>query len=204
MNVEASGDTEPTPADPATTTAAGHTPQGRSGPPAVVLVGPPGAGKSTVGAVLADRLDVPHRDTDQDVERAAGTSIADIFVNHGEEYFRALERDAVDTALREHPGVLALGGGSVTVAAVRDLLAGHQVVFLDVGLYAAVRRVGLDAPRPLLIGSPRARWRELMEQRRPLYTAVARTVVSTDERTPDEIADAVLEALRDTTDTPHA
>ncbi|MFC1404691.1 MULTISPECIES: shikimate kinase [Streptacidiphilus] len=170
-----------------------------SGPtvaPVVVLVGPPGSGKSTVGAAVAARLGVGLRDTDADVVAAAGQPIADLFVDHGEAHFRELEAEAVRTALAEHDGVLALGGGAIMRERTRELLSGHAVVFLDVSLHDAVKRVGLDAPRPLLIGNPRARWRELMEQRRPLYTEVARAVVATDGLTPDQVADAVLNALQ--------
>ncbi|MFE6776039.1 shikimate kinase [Streptomyces sp. NPDC057702] len=163
--------------------------------PAVILVGPPGAGKSTVGALLAERLGTTYRDTDADIERTAGQPIPEIFFEHGEAHFRALERAAVREALAEHPGVLSLGGGAVMDEDTRALLTGLPVVFLDVQLAAAVRRVGLDAPRPLLAVNPRQRWRELMEVRRPLYTRVARAVVSTDERTPEDVAGAVALAL---------
>jgi len=163
--------------------------------PAVVLVGPPGSGKSTVGAVLAARLGVGYRDTDADIVASAGRPVADIFLDDGEPHFRELESAAVRSALAEHDGVLSLGGGAILRADTRALLADHAVVFLDVGLHDAVKRVGLDAPRPLLIGSPRARWRELMEQRRPLYTEVARVTVATDGLTPDQVAQAVLDAL---------
>jgi shikimate kinase len=163
--------------------------------PVVVLVGPPGSGKSTVGAALAARLGVGYRDTDADIVASAGKPIADIFVDDGEPHFRELEAEAVRAALAGHRGVLALGGGAVLRADTRALLAGQAVVFLEVGLADAVKRVGLDAPRPLLLGSPRARWRELMEQRRPLYTEVARAVVATDGLTPDQVAEAVMNAL---------
>ncbi|MFI0896404.1 shikimate kinase [Streptomyces sp. NPDC020983] len=166
------------------------------GPPAVVLVGPPGAGKSTTGRILAERLGVGYRDTDADIEATAGKPIPDIFVDQGEPHFRALERAAVRDALAGHGGVLALGGGAVMDAGTRALLDGLPVIFLDVGLHSAVHRVGLDAPRPLLAVNPRQRWRELMEARRPLYTEVARAVVPTDDRTPEDVADAVLDALQ--------
>lgn len=166
------------------------------GPPAVVLVGPPGAGKSTVGRVLADRLGVDYRDTDADIEATAGRPIPEIFFDEGEPYFRDLERAAVREALAGHGGVLSLGGGAILDDGTRALLDGIAVVFLDVGLHAAVRRVGLDAPRPLLAVNPRQAWRELMERRRPLYTEVARAVVVTDDRTPEDVADAVLDALQ--------
>lgn len=163
--------------------------------PVVVLIGPPGAGKSTVGALLAERLGVVYRDTDADVVATAGRPIAEIFIDEGEPYFRDLEREAVRTALEGHDGVLSLGGGAIMDAATRKQLAGLPVVFLDVQLADAVKRVGLDAPRPLLAVNPRKRWRELMEQRRPLYTGVARAVVPTGDRTPAEVADAILDAL---------
>ncbi|GLW57144.1 shikimate kinase [Kitasatospora phosalacinea] len=163
--------------------------------PAVVLVGPPGSGKSTVGRVLAERLGLPFRDTDTDVEQTAGKPIPEIFVDEGEPHFRQLERDAVRAATTGYAGVLALGGGAVMDGETRALLAPLPVVFLEVALGDAVKRVGLDAPRPLLAVNPRARWRELMEARRPLYLEVATTVVDTQDRTPEQVADAVLEAL---------
>ncbi|MFI1964850.1 shikimate kinase [Streptomyces pathocidini] len=163
--------------------------------PAVVLVGPMGVGKSTVGALLAERLGVGYRDTDADIERAAGRTISEIFIDEGEEHFRELERRAVRAAVAEHEGVLALGGGAILDAGTRRLLAGQPVVFLDVGVNEAVKRVGLNAPRPLLAVNPRQRWRELMEERRPLYTEVARAVVTTDDRTPEDVAEAILDAL---------
>ncbi|WP_031507738.1 shikimate kinase [Streptomyces megasporus] len=163
--------------------------------PAVVLVGPPGAGKTTVGTVLARRLGVTLRDTDADVEAAAGRPIAEIFIEDGEPHFRELEREAVRAALAEHAGVVSLGGGAILDAGTRARLAGLPVVFLDVALADAVRRVGLDAPRPLLAVNPRKQWRTLMEQRRPLYVEVARAVVDTAGRDPEQVAQAVLDAL---------
>ncbi|MDX3077199.1 shikimate kinase [Streptomyces sp. MI02-7b] len=163
--------------------------------PVVVLVGPMGVGKTTVGELLAERLGVTCRDTDADIVAAEGRPISDIFVEDGEEHFRALEARAVRAALAEHPGVLALGGGAVLSEDTRKLLAGLPVVFLDMDVAEAVRRVGLDAARPLLAVNPRRQWRELMDARRPLYTEVARAVVSTQDRTPEDVADAVLDAL---------
>ncbi|MFJ5046021.1 3-dehydroquinate synthase [Streptomyces sp. NPDC088719] len=163
--------------------------------PLVVLVGPMGVGKSTVGELLAARLGTTYRDTDADVVAAAGKPIAEIFYDEGEEHFRALERRAVEAAVAGHPGVLALGGGAVLDAATRKLLAGRPVAYLSMDVDEAVRRVGLGAARPLLAVNPRRQWRELMDARRPLYEEVARTVVATDEHTPEEVAQAIIDAL---------
>lgn len=163
--------------------------------PLIVLVGPMGVGKSTVGELLAGRLGTTYRDTDADVVATAGKPIAEIFYDEGEERFRELERAAVRDAVAEHTGVLSLGGGAVLDETTRTLLAGHAVVYLSMDVDEAVKRVGLNTARPLLAVNPRRQWRELMEARRHLYTDVARAVVATDERTPQEVAQAVLEAL---------
>jgi shikimate kinase len=156
--------------------------------PQVVIIGPPGSGKTTVGQALAARLGVGFRDTDDDIVAARGKPISDIFVEDGEEHFRALERAAVAAALAEHDGVLALGGGSILAAETRELLAGHTVVYLEVGLSTAVERVGLATARPLLVLNPRSQLRKLMEERRPLYEGLATITVATDQGTADDLA----------------
>lgn len=161
--------------------------------PRVVLIGSMGAGKTTVGELLAQRWDVGFRDTDADVVAAEGRAIADIFVEDGEAHFRALEREAVRSALAEHAGVLALGGGAVLDPGTRALLADHTVVFLQVGLTDAVQRVGLGTSRPLLLGGVRARIKALLDERTPIYTEVATLVIPTDGREPVEVA-ATIEA----------
>ena len=163
--------------------------------PRVVLVGPMGAGKTTVARLLADAWGVPARDTDADIEAAEGRSISDIFVDDGEEHFRALERAAVADALATHEGVLALGGGAVLDEGTREQLAGRPVVFLRVGLSEAVTRVGLGVGRPLLLGNVRARIKALLDERGPIYESVARLVVDTDGRSPEDVAAAIRAAL---------
>ena len=162
--------------------------------PVAVLVGPPGAGKTTVGELLAKHWNVGFRDTDADIEASAGKPIPDIFVDDGEDHFRALERAAVATALAEFDGVLALGGGAVLAEETRALLRGHRVIYLSVELSDAVSRVGLGAGRPLLAINPRATLKYLLEQRRPLYAEVATLTVVTDGRTPEAIADEIVAA----------
>jgi shikimate kinase len=163
--------------------------------PQVVLVGPMGVGKSTVGQLLAERLGVGYRDTDDDIVAEQGRTVAEIFVDEGESAFRAIEKAAVRTALAEHDGVLALGGGSILDEDTRALLAGQRVVYLSMDVEEAVQRTGLNAARPLLAVNPRKQWRELMEARRHLYEGVATAVVATDGRTPEEVTQAALDAL---------
>ena len=160
--------------------------------PLLVLVGPPGAGKTAVGSLVADRLGLAFRDTDRDVETVAGKSVADVFVDDGEAVFRTLERAAVASALAEHEGVLALGGGAVLDPATRESLRGRPVVALSVGLTDAVKRVGLARDRPLLSFNPRAHLRLLLAEREPLYADVAPVTVVTDGRSIDDIAEEVL------------
>ena len=130
-----------------------------------VIVGPPGSGKTTVGRVLAGLLGVPLHDTDQAIEQAQGRSIADIFVEDGEAAFRDLER------------------------------AGHVVVFLDVGIADAAKRVGFDTSRPLLAVNPRSSWVRLMADRRPIYERVSAHRVDTAGRAPEDVAAEVAALL---------
>lgn len=173
--------------------------EGQPGP-RVVLIGPPGSGKSTTGHALAHALGVSWRDTDADVETTSGKAISDIFVDDGEPHFRALERAAVAAALADHDGVLALGGGAVLDPVTESALsaysaAGGVVVFLDVSLAQVAPRVGFNQSRPLLLGNPRAKWQALMEARRPVYERVARLHVHTDNKTSSQVAQEILRAL---------
>lgn len=161
----------------------------------MVIIGPPGAGKSTVGRMVAERLGVEFRDADADIETVAGKAISDIFIEDGEPAFRDIERKVVAKALASHHGVLALGGGAVGDEGTRELLRDQTVVFLDVGLADAVARVGLNRDRPLLLESPRATLKRLLNERRPLYEGVASVVIDTSGKSPDEVAEEVVASV---------
>ncbi len=163
--------------------------------PVVVLVGAPGAGKSTVGAALAERLGVGFRDTDTDVEAATGRSISDIFLTDGEATFRELERDAVAAAMSEHSGVLALGGGAVLDDDTRRQLAALPTVWLQVSAAQAAARTGMNTARPVLLGNVRAQLGTLLKERAPLYAEVSGLAVDTDDRTADLVVEEILESL---------
>lgn len=164
--------------------------------PRAVVVGPPGAGKTTIGRALAEHWDVAFRDTDADVEQVAGKAIAEIFTHDGEDAFRELEERVVERALAEHGGVLALGGGAVVSERTRKLLAGHPVVYLSVGLAEGAHRTGLSQARPLLSGvNPRATFKALLDARTPLYRGVASLELATDGVEPAELVQRAADQL---------
>ena len=163
--------------------------------PRAVVIGPPGSGKSTIGRRLAAALGVTWRDTDDAIEAQAGQSISDIFVDHGEPHFRRLERAEVTRSLAEHDGVLSLGGGAPMDPEVQAALAGHTVVFLDVGIADAARRIGFGASRPLLSVNPRATWTAMMAERRPTYERLATHRVDTAGRKPAAVVAEIVQLL---------
>ncbi len=168
------------------------TPAGR---PVAVIVGPPGSGKTVTGRALAELLGVPFHDSDEAIVRTVGRSIADLFVEDGETAFRELERVEVARALAEERGVVALGGGAPVQPGAAELLQGHTVVFLDVGIADASRRIGFDQSRPLLAVNPRASWVAMMNVRRAVYEAVATFRADTAGRTPEDVAAEIAGAL---------
>ncbi|MGW4133351.1 shikimate kinase [Amycolatopsis japonica] len=164
--------------------------------PRAVIIGPPGSGKSTVGPALATRLGLAFRDSDDDIVASAGKPITDIFAEEGEPAFRALEEEMVAKALAEHEGVLSLGGGAPITPGTRERLAGHTVIFLNVGMAAGVQRAGLSTARPLLAGvNPRATYKALLDARLPVYREVATFEIETDRLTADEVVEAALIGL---------
>jgi len=165
--------------------------------PKVILIGSPGAGKSSVGKALGKHLATNFADTDLLIERETGLSVSEIFLDKGEPFFRELEQKIVLREIIECDGVLALGGGSVMNADVAEALRGssNPICFLDVSLSNAAPRIGFNRDRPLLVGNPRAKWQELMNIRRPIYQSLASFTVSTDSGTPSQIAQEIAEIL---------
>lgn len=161
----------------------------------VVLIGPPGAGKSTVGPLLAARLGVGFRDTDADVAAATGQPVGDIFIEHGEQAFRELEREAATSALQRHDGVIALGSGAVLDDEIRPLLKDLPVVYLTADFSTVARRTGMDRPRVVVPGNPRGRLRAMLDERAPLYEGLATVTVPTDDQDPEEIAEQIARAI---------
>jgi shikimate kinase len=165
----------------------------------VVLVGPPTAGKSSIGALLAAELGVPFADTDALVAQAAGKPVGDIFVDDGELVFREFERGAVALgldAVKPEGGVLALGSGAVLDPDVRRMIASQVVVYLETGFAAVAKRTGMDRPRVVIPGNPRGRLRAMLDERRPVYAELATLTVTTDDMAVQEVAADLAARLR--------
>lgn len=165
-------------------------------PPKAVLIGLPGSGKSTIGRRLAKAMDVTLLDTDAAIEETTGRTIADIFAADGEQGFRRIEEDVIRSALKSHDGVLSLGGGAITTPGVREALAGHTVVYLEISASEGVRRTSGPTVRPLLEGGDRSeKFKALMSQRVPLYRRVATIRVNTNRRNPGAVVRHIVERL---------
>jgi shikimate kinase len=163
--------------------------------PVAIIIGPPGAGKSTVGELLAARLGVPFTDADNVIAETAGKPVSDIFVQDGEAAFRDLERATAARLIGDEPGVLALGGGAVLDPATQQLLAGQRVIYLETGFRAVVHRSGLDGPHPPIPGNPRGRLKQMLDERHPVYAGLAWRTVATDDRDPEDLAGALAAEL---------
>ena len=165
--------------------------------PRLILIGPPGCGKSTVGAALAQKLTIDFIDTDVAIEASYGQKISDIFVDKGEEFFRDLEFKVLDQSLMKEDCVLSLGGGAPIAQRAQEILktAKAPIFFLDVSLAVAAPRVGFNRDRPLLLGNPRAQWQSLAETRRPIYESLASFVIKVDAMSVEEVVDAIVSKL---------
>jgi shikimate kinase len=162
----------------------------------IVLVGVPGAGKTTVGKLLAKELNFKFFDSDQVIETKAGKSVSDIFTQDGEPAFRKLEHDVITELLDSTDSVLALGGGSLGNTETRNNVQQATVVWLVAGLAQAVDRVGMNRNRPLLLGNVRGQLADLMTAREPLYKEVADVGVDTSKLIPSEVVTEIVSELR--------
>lgn len=164
----------------------------------IVLIGPPGSGKSTVGAALAHKLNIKFVDTDLLIEQRVGKEITDIFVEDGEPYFRALELETLTTVLAMDNVIISLGGGApVSEQAQQEIRSSDStVIFLDVSLATAAPRVGFNRDRPLLLGNPRAQWQALSDKRRPIYEDLADLSVKVDDMSVEQIISDIELKLR--------
>ena len=163
----------------------------------ILLIGPPGAGKSTVGEVLAKALGMPFVDTDQEIEKESGKAITDIFVVDGEPHFRELEIETLKRVLTLESSVISLGGGAPISDEAQQIIqiSNSHTVFLDVSLAAAAPRVGFNRDRPLLLGNPRAQWQALSDKRRPIYELLADDCIKVDDMDVDQVVAAIKKSL---------
>jgi shikimate kinase len=162
----------------------------------IVLIGPPGAGKSSIGKSLAKRMNLNFIDTDELIENRSGKKISDIFLEDGEAGFRALEKESVLEALRQADSIISLGGGAVLDSETQSVLREmNRVVYLEVSISNAAPRIGFNRDRPLLLGNPRQQWLSLMEHRKPIYESLAKYQVSTDNRKVNEVAEILVKEL---------
>jgi shikimate kinase len=164
----------------------------------IVLIGPPGAGKSSIGRALAKELALPFIDSDSEIEKKVGKKISEIFVDNGEPYFRELEVSKVKEILKEFNGVISLGGGAPINSEIFELLASgsYPIIFIDVSISQAAIRIGFNKDRPLLLINPRQQWINLMAERRPIYEKLASEIISSDSKKPVEVARIIAEKIQ--------
>ncbi len=166
--------------------------------PRVILIGPMGSGKTTIGQLVASKLGIAFRDTDHVIEGRAGKSVSDIFLEDGEDEFRILEKKVLRDELLSDDTVLALGGGApISVDAQSALRAiASPVIYLDISLATVAPRIGFNRDRPLLLHNPRGQWQTLMEARRPIYESIADSVIDVNDKSESEIVTLILEVLK--------
>ena len=164
----------------------------------VVLIGPPWAGKSTIGKALAKEIATEFIDSDSEIERITGKKISDIFVEEGEAVFRKTEVEVVTALLAGFEGVIALGGGAPINTQIQEALTGveYPVIFIDVSISQAANRIGFNKDRPLLLINPRQQWMNLMSERRPIYEKLSSQTVNSDSQKPHEVAKLISEKLK--------
>jgi shikimate kinase len=164
----------------------------------IVLIGPPGAGKSSIGKALAKELSLPFIDSDGEIEKSVGKKISEIFVDDGEPYFRALEVEKVKQLLHDFVGVISLGGGAPINSEISQILesADYPIIFIEVSIAQAAVRIGFNKDRPLLLINPRQQWMNLMTERRPVYEKLATDTVSSDSKKPHEVAKVIVEKIK--------
>lgn len=165
--------------------------------PRVILIGPMGSGKTTIGSLLAQRLGLSFRDTDHLIEEQEEKTVSQIFLDQGEDAFRAIEKRVLREELLTDGTVLSLGGGApISLDAQSALRAiASPIIFLDISLSTVAPRIGFNRDRPLLLNNPRGQWQTLMEARRPIYEAIADTIINVDDKSEDEIVTIVLSSL---------
>lgn len=163
----------------------------------IVLIGPPGAGKTSIGKALSKEIGLAFIDSDAEIERISGKTISEIFVDQGEEVFRKTEVETVTRILAEFEGVVALGGGAPINPEIQKVLlnSDYPVIFIDVSISQAANRIGFNKDRPLLMINPRQQWLHLMSERRPIYEKLATITVSSDNSKPAEVAKTITEKI---------
>lgn len=167
--------------------------------PRVILIGPMGSGKTTIGSLLAEKLGLTFRDTDHLIEEREEKPVSQIFLDQGEDAFRAIEKRVLRDELLTDGTVLSLGGGApISIDAQSALCAiSSYIIFLDISLSTVVPRIGFNRDRPLLLNNPRGQWQTLMEARRPIYEALADVTISVDDKSEEEIVTIALSSLEE-------
>ena len=167
--------------------------------PRVILIGPMGSGKTTIGSLLAEKLGLSFRDTDHLIEEREEKPVSQIFLDEGEDAFRAIEKRVLRDELLTDGTVLSLGGGAPISRDAQSALRAisSYIIFLDISLSTVVPRIGFNRDRPLLLNNPRGQWQTLMEARRPIYEALADVTINVDDKSEEEIVTIALSSLEE-------